>query len=282
MAKSPTALIVVALTLALAALVATVSGSFNQATMTSFLQFSAAAYCPADKISVWKCSHCGSGFEIYKVLSNTNTNTQGFIGLIHAQNKIVLAFRGTKSTSITNWVTDLKASKSTNYDGVSGAKVHTGFLQAWESIRTPTVNALRTLRARYPAYKLAITGHSLGGALAVLAATDLGHHEKIVDEIYTFGAPRVGNSAFVQHFQEKVTDSFRIVNNDDVVPHVPTKSMGFLHTPSERWHHNSDTFVTCHDSVTAEDPKCSDSVLLPVSVVAHMTYVGVKLGWGDC
>lgn len=41
-----------------------------------------------------------------------------------------------------------------------------------------------------------VTGHSLGGALAILAAADIKSVGHKVDEVYTFGQPRVGNVAF--------------------------------------------------------------------------------------
>ena len=102
-----------------------------------------------------------------------------------------------------------------------------------------------------------ITGHSLGGALASLMAPDLtgkvdvsrgfkakadaslwgrfselvaSAKEELMDEMptlgrvemYTFGAPRVGNSAFAQYFDAAFgPNAFRIVNDRDVVPRLP-------------------------------------------------------------
>lgn len=275
-----TRLILVLLVLAAAAIA--VYGAYSPATSSMLVQFAGAAYCPAANIRAWKCAHCYNGFSAVTVLSDAGTNTQGFIGVHAGQKKIILSFRGTIATSIKNWVTDLKASKVKDYAGVSGAKVHAGFLNAWQSVRTQTFNAVRSLRTKYPGYKLAITGHSLGGALAILAAADLSHNQQTVDEVYTFGAPRVGNSVFSTYFKQKIAESYRIVNRDDIVPHVPTKFMGFLHTPSERWYSDGQSYVTCRDSTTDEDPKCSNSLPAPISIPSHMTYLGVKLGWGDC
>lgn len=268
--------------IALAAVATTVSAAYSVTTSSTLLQFASAAYCPASKLQSWKCAHCFPGFTPDTILSDTKTNIQGFVGVHTQQQRIILSFRGTVATSIANWVTDLKAAKVKNYDGVNGAKVHEGFLLAWQSVRTKTFDAVRALRSRYPNHKLAITGHSMGGALAVLAATDLSHNGVTVNEVYTYGAPRVGNSVFSQYFKGKISESYRIVNRDDIVPHVPTKFMGFLHTSSERWYRDGESYVSCNDSATAEDPKCSNSVLAPISIPAHMTYMGVKLGWGEC
>ena len=58
------------------------------------------------------------------------------------------------------------------------------------------------------------TGHSLGGALAVVAAA----RSKYVGEVYTFGQPRVGNRKYSKQVKSKV---YRFVNNNDIVPRIP-------------------------------------------------------------
>lgn len=62
-------------------------------------------------------------------------------------------------------------------------------------------------------YKLVITGHSLGGALAVHAATDLVYSGlRPVHKVYTFGQPRVGNKQFDQFLKSKVQDVYRVTH----------------------------------------------------------------------
>ena len=71
-----------------------------------------------------------------------------------------------------------------------------------------------------------ITGHSLGGALALLAAWRFQRSFLAVHEIVTFGAPMIGNEtaskAFEQEFSGKI---FRYVDLEDVVPHLPSVSL---------------------------------------------------------
>lgn len=68
-------------------------------------------------------------------------------------------------------------------------------------------------------YPVVVTGHSLGGALATLAAVDVTLNRPHVPvDLYTFGAPRIGNKAFAQWFDAQIQDSIRLVNNSDVVP----------------------------------------------------------------
>jgi hypothetical protein len=71
-----------------------------------------------------------------------------------------------------------------------------------------------------------VTGHSLGGALALLAAWLFQRKFIPVHQIYTYGAPMIGNllatKAFDQEFAGKI---FRYVNSTDPVPKLPTISL---------------------------------------------------------
>jgi pimeloyl-ACP methyl ester carboxylesterase len=117
----------------------------------------------------------------------------------------VLVFRGTAGT-ITNWLYNLNATLS---PWPSGGKVHTGFkqlfLEAWEEIE-------RHLKALHgPVY---YTGHSLGGAFAVLCASLHQPHA-----VYTFGAPRIGNEEFIQSVRN--VSVYRVANRKDIVTAIP-------------------------------------------------------------
>jgi hypothetical protein len=75
---------------------------------------------------------------------------------------------------------------------------------------------------------LACAGHSLGGALATLAAMDIRKacpDEATLDiSCYTFGAPRTGNHAFAYEYNELVPDTWGIIN-DQVSPGRPARSL---------------------------------------------------------
>ncbi len=63
-----------------------------------------------------------------------------------------------------------------------------------------------------------LTGHSLGGALATLAAYDIAQALRAVPQrthvaCYSFGAPRVGNHAFADDYARLVPDTWSIIND---------------------------------------------------------------------
>jgi hypothetical protein len=93
-----------------------------------------------------------------------------------------------------------------------GRFVHAGFKAALDAIWSEVHPRLQEhARARRPIW---MTGHSLGAALATLAAERLGD----VQGLYVFGSPAVGDRAFADAFR---VDAFRIVNDRDIVARVP-------------------------------------------------------------
>ncbi|KAH7616902.1 putative Phospholipase A(1) DAD1, chloroplastic [Nannochloris sp. 'desiccata'] len=79
------------------------------------------------------------------------------------------------------------------------------------------------------------TGHSLGGALATLAAFDFSHRSSTSRRnnppkiaMYNFGSPRVGNKAFATEFNRAVQHAWRLVNRNDAVVTVP-RLVGYCH-----------------------------------------------------
>lgn len=156
---------------------------------------------------------------------------------------LVVAFRGSKDAE--DYIQDGKfAFTDLVYTaGAPGwelpARVHDGFLEDFDSLDEDLVHAVNgalTGRLKTPIF---ITGHSLGGALAILCALEFARLKYNIAGIYTFGGPRVGNSAFEKIYD--TTDStdatqgtlgvitYRIVNENDIVPRVPPWINGYRH-----------------------------------------------------
>ena len=99
-----------------------------------------------------------------------------------------------------------------------GTKVHKGFLQAYRPVKSLVRKDVKALGG----VPLFITGHSLGGALATLATCDLAGLTAVrVKACYTFGGPRVGNTAF-RRIMEQVPPVYRVVRQGDLVAEVPS------------------------------------------------------------
>lgn len=108
----------------------------------------------------------------------------------------------------------------------SGVKLHRGFTRAYFSVRDRIHEQIEALGVS----KVTVTGHSLGGALAILCGVDVQYNfsEQLEHlEVYTFGAPRVGNDAFKGSFERRVPHNYRIVNGMDLVVELPRWWQGY-------------------------------------------------------
>jgi predicted lipase len=97
-------------------------------------------------------------------------------------------------------------------DWARGAKVHRGFKNALDEVWEGLFPYLAALQRR--GCKIWMTGHSLGAALATLAADRFGEAQGV----YTFGSPRVGNRRFKENYSVR---TYRFVNGNDLVARVP-------------------------------------------------------------
>ena len=165
----------------------------------------------------------------------TLTVTTGFIAIDPTNELVVLSFRGSHSRQ--NWVTDLHIEKMCS-DLCNTCFVHGGFWESWVSMRDMIVsNALRAVAA-HPRYRFVVTGHSLGAALATLAAGDLRKLNPWLrenTELYTFGSPRVGNIGTVDFLTKQSNKTYRVTASRDPVPRVPSPIADYMHTSPEYW-----------------------------------------------
>ncbi len=137
----------------------------------------------------------------------------------------ILAFRGTEKEKIIDWMTNADVLQ---VNGPVG-KVHQGFLVGVNYIWRDLWKILDKDRGTR---SLWVTGHSLGGALATLAVAKIRfENAHPVNGLYTFGQPRVGDDEFASRFNiDFGAQTFRFVNNQDVVPRVPLRLMNYRDT----------------------------------------------------
>lgn len=156
--------------------------------------------------------------------SEKTTDTQAFTARFSLLPDVVVAFRGTES--LRDWITDAEFSKQ---DLGDGAEVHYGFYHAWLSIRQRVIESLP--KDKSPVW---FTGHSLGGALACLAAIAAVSEGVNVAGVYTFGQPRVGNGVWRDAYNQALGQkTYRLVNREDPVPRIPPALAGFRHVGTE-------------------------------------------------
>ena len=145
-----------------------------------------------------------------------HAGTQGFVAI--APDVVLIAFRGTQEPG--DIIDDIDLSQTARPYG----QVHSGFLGAYNVIESDLDNILRALPA--PGMKIWLTGHSLGGAVATIAAAEQAGRVAFAG-IQTFGQPRVGDEAVADFFDQNFRGLFtRFVNNNDIVPRIPP---GFEH-----------------------------------------------------
>jgi pimeloyl-ACP methyl ester carboxylesterase len=83
---------------------------------------------------------------------------------------IVIAFRGTEN--LTNYLADLYI-PMTDVDLCRGCRAHRGFWLAWLDAKSAVLAGFKAARKAHPRYKVVVAGHSFGGAIATIAATEL-------------------------------------------------------------------------------------------------------------
>ncbi|AFM15178.1 Lipase (class 3) [Mycolicibacterium chubuense NBB4] len=142
----------------------------------------------------------------------------GLVGKNAAAKTAFVAIRGTRTE--TEWLDNLDFDTTAYRPVPNFGDVHMGWMGLYESMRA-------NLAANLPAacagcQKLIVTGHSLGAALAVLAAPDIAKNLSVPEpELTTFGGPRPGLYDFVVPFNLLIDTCFRVVNLFDIVPHLP-------------------------------------------------------------
>lgn len=243
-------------------LVVLTSAAYNPKISLELGYMSDVAYSSVSSIQAWTCSSCKK-FTVTDVRSpiiqikaflNTTEDIQGFVGYSATHNAVIAAFRG--SVDVKNWMANLDATQVA-YPKCSGCAVHKGFYNAYAEVSATVKAQVQLILSKYRTAAIYVTGHSLGGALASLAALDIKSTFGKVNEFYTFGEPRLGNAAFASYFAGAFTVN-RVIHYADIVPHVPPLNLlGYTHGGSQVWYaENMQSYQTC----TAEDPKCSDSL----------------------
>jgi hypothetical protein len=153
----------------------------------------------------------GWGFSRHRVHPLSVKNHTAFV--LANDSFILVAFRGTNDRK------DIWDDSNIWPVDIGIGNVHRGFRQAAQTLWPKVLQTTTQVRDRnQPVW---LTGHSLGGAIAVLTALRMQEERIEVAGIYTFGQPRVGDQAFVDHTRRVLPAYFRVVNHVDAVPTLP-------------------------------------------------------------
>lgn len=145
-------------------------------------------------------------FELVKWFNRDGT--QAFLAKRESDKMAILSFRGTQQDDPRDVVTDLEA----NFYRDNNIKIHNGFYKAFKCVEEEVRSSIVTLKD----YSLYVTGHSLGGALALIATRALTSDN--LSACYTYGSPKVGNEEFSDEIKSPI---YRVVNAYDIVPVSP-------------------------------------------------------------
>jgi hypothetical protein len=141
--------------------------------------------------------------------------------VLNHRDAIVITFAGTDPLVVADWASDFDI-------GLTATGVANGFAVAAAAVSDQIAEIIATSQANKPIF---VTGHSLGGALAVLCAEKINAtHFGRIRAVYTFGMPRPGDAAFATAYNQLLgMRTYRLVYGNDVVPTVAPSFLGFRH-----------------------------------------------------
>jgi triacylglycerol lipase len=166
------------------------------------------------------------GFIASEFFDNPKTSTECYVAA--SDRAAIVSFRGTQINAIQDAVADANALRVV-WDGEG--HVHRGFLAALDAVWQPLDRHLHALGRR----TIWMTGHSLGAALATLAARRWIGGGGAIAGVYTVGSPRVGDHDFAAGFDRVLSGKcFRYANGVDSVTDLPLAQWGYVHVGEER------------------------------------------------
>jgi pimeloyl-ACP methyl ester carboxylesterase len=192
------------------------------------------------------------GFALVSEILDPATDTNGFIAT--REKLVVVSFRGT--SGFRDFVTDGDIRRVRPEWAAGG--VHNGFKTALDSVWSQVTTKLGPPSAQQK--DIWVTGHSLGAALAQLAALRLTQAGYRVQRVYTFGTPRIGDKDLVADYDRRLgAQTFPHVNWRDVVARVPPAALGFHAAASAK----TRQFTGSKHELKVQPEEASDALAVP-------------------
>ncbi|KAK0490187.1 alpha/beta-hydrolase [Armillaria luteobubalina] len=219
-----------------------------------YTYFANAAGCKPSTTGNWTCGPpCEGNPDFKPIASGGNGDSVQFwyVGYAPDLNTVIVGHQGTDVTKLLPICTDLNITlsklDSNLFPGISSdIEVHSGFKESQARAAADVLSNVTIAMSTYATNSVAVVGHSLGGALALLDGVylDLQLPSATVS-VFSYGMPRVGNQAFADYVDANVNVT-HVNNKKDPVPIVPGKKLGYHHCSGEKHITDSDDeWVNC-------------------------------------
>ncbi|KAK6210818.1 hypothetical protein LQW54_005866 [Pestalotiopsis sp. IQ-011] len=247
------------------------------ATLERYAAFASAAYSS-------NCSVPPYGSVVENYIDDVATSTQVTLFRYDAYEEYILSFRGTSDVQdfLTDLDQDLVSCVAPGLD-CSGCS---GYLRQYNAVAAQVKTTIDTGMAQHQGYNLTVTGHSMGGALASLAAASLAG-QGLSPAPYTYGQPRTGDPAYADFVDSLFPGTlYRATHANDGVPQIPSQADGYRHHGTEYW--QSADPATIDDTFRCEGQEPADCNQSEIGFgignggiginAAHLEYFGVSIG----
>jgi hypothetical protein len=195
----------------------------------------------------------------YRVLSTIRgrTTQARILTACDQPHELIVTFRGSTTA---NWEDNVLVNMTLfrfvhRTQGYAGnPRVHFGFQKMYQELQPSLRKAVAHWWGQGVARQVVFTGHSLGGALATLAAADLSDMLRPGQlSVIGFGSPRVGDQEFRRYVTPLIGNFYRQVESNDAIVHTPGTKLGYVHVGRELYYEKNQ-WTVCP---LPEDPKCS-------------------------
>ncbi|KAK5972857.1 Triacylglycerol lipase [Trichostrongylus colubriformis] len=244
--------------------------NYDDLTARKLLNMAAGAYGMEQEACINKTFPAREKYVVLSVSSEAcdefDNDCAGYIAVSNVKKELVIVFRGT-ATMGQLLIEGLRSIRP-GMDFFDMGRVNRYFLNGHLVLWPPVERVLTD--PKYADYKTVFTGHSLGGALATLAAAraakqGLRTRENIT--VYTYGEPRVGDAQFATNYDSMIKDSYRVVNRRDIVPHLPACAK------NKSWPGDRKTSRPCDVYVVNKPYHHSTEIWYPVSMEPGSPYI---------
>jgi len=272
-------------------LVARQRPSFSQesidATLARPALFSVVAYCSPGVVNDLSCGEpcdaLGVG-DVETLLAGGDDQSipNFFVSHDKATNSIVVAHQGTENDSLlsllNNVQIELVEPNPEFFPATVGTdiRVHEGFQETFERTAADVLSTVQSALASTVETRVLTTGHSLGGAIALLDGLMFSEvvPEGVLVETRLFGLPRTGNAEWANFVDTTLGDNFSYVaNQNDIVPRLPGQILGYQHASNQIFIEAVDEqgqAVTVTECVGQEDEECAGgNSILDTSIDNH-------------